>query len=58
MTKLGFLKTNDHFILNGKEYRVGHVIDNTNGYVVCIDVKTKKVKRAHIDVEVEEVSKV
>lgn len=55
MTNLGFLRTNDHFVLNGKEYKVGHVIDNTNGYVACTDIETKKVKRIYIDTEVEEV---
>ena len=55
MTTIGFLRHNDHFILDGKEYKVGHIIDNTNGYVACTDIETKKVKRIYIDTEVEEV---
>ena len=51
-TNLGFLKTGDFFYFNGVKYKVGHVISNTNSYVACTDVKTKKVKRFYIDLEV------
>ena len=49
---LGYLKTGEYFIYEGKEYRVGRLIENTNGYVACVD-KDKKVRRIHIDVLVE-----
>ena len=51
---LGYLKVGDYFIYDGKEYRVGILIGNTNGYVACVD-KDKKVRRIHIDVLVEKV---
>lgn len=49
---LGYLKTGEYFIYEGKEYRAGRLIENTNGYVACVD-KDKKVRRIHIDVLVE-----
>ena len=49
---LGYLKTGDYFIYEGKKYKVGILIENTNGYVACVD-KDKKVRRIHIDVLVE-----
>ena len=49
---LGYLKVGDYFIYDGKEYRVGRLIENTNSYVACVD-KDKKVRRIHIDVLVE-----
>ena len=51
---LGHLKTGEYFIYEGKEYRAGRLIENTNGYVACVD-KDKKVRRIHIDVLVEKV---
>ena len=51
---LGYLKVGDYFIYDGKEYRVGRLIENTNSYVACVD-KDKKVRRIHIDVLVEKV---
>lgn len=51
---LGYLKTGEYFIYEGKEYRAGRLIENTNGYVACVD-KDKKVRRIHIDVLVEKV---
>ena len=51
---LGHLKVGDYFIYDGKEYRVGRLIENTNSYVACVD-KDKKVRRIHIDVLVEKV---
>lgn len=53
-TTIGFLKHNDNFLLDGKEYKVRHLIDNTNGYVACTEVETKKVRRFYIDTEVEQ----
>ena len=49
---LGYLKVGDHFRPDGKEYRAGRLIENTNGYVACVN-KDKKVRRIHIDVLVE-----
>ena len=51
---LGYLKTGEYFIYEGKEYRAGRLIENTNGYVACVD-KDKKVRRIHIDILVEKV---
>ena len=51
---LGYLKAGDYFIYDGKEYKAGRLIENTNGYVACVD-KDKKVRRIHIDVLVEKV---
>ena len=51
---LGYLKTGEYFIYEGKEYKAGRLIENTNGYVACVD-KDKKVRRIHIDVLVEKV---
>ena len=48
---LGYLKTGEYFIYEGKEYRAGRLIENTNGYVACVD-KYKKVRRIHIDTQV------
>ena len=52
-TNIGFLKVGDFFYFNGIKYRVGHLIENTNGYVACVDVAAKKVKRFYIDTTVE-----
>ena len=49
---LGYLKAGDYFIYDGKEYKAGRVIENTNGYVACVD-KDKKVRRIYIDTLVE-----
>ena len=51
---LGYLKTGEYFIYEGKEYRAGRLIENTNGYVACVD-KDKKVSRLYIDTLVEKV---
>lgn len=53
ITQIGFLRTGDIFTFEGHKYKVGHVIDGTNGYVACTDIKTHKVKRLHIDLDVE-----
>ena len=52
-TTIGFLWFGDFFYFNGIKYRVGHLIENTNGYVACVDVSAKKVKRFHIDTTVK-----
>ena len=49
---LGYLKVGDYFICEGKKYKVGILIENTNGYVACVD-KDKKVRRIYIDALVE-----
>lgn len=55
-TTIGFLRYGDFFLLNGIKYKVGHLIENTNGYVACVDVNTKKVKRFYIDTTVEKIN--
>lgn len=55
MTTIGFLKKGEHFIFDGIEYKVGSLIDGTNGYVACVNVSTKKVTRFYIDTDVERV---
>lgn len=52
-TVIGFLCRGDVFMYEGKKYRVGRLIENTNGYVACVDVESKKVKRLYIDTDVE-----
>lgn len=54
-TTIGFLRLGDYFLFEGRKYRVGHLINNTNGYVACVDTETKKVKRLYIDTDVESV---
>jgi hypothetical protein len=56
-TSIGFLRRGDFFWFGGVKYRVGRLIENTNGYVACVNTVTKKVKRFYIDttVEIEEV---
>lgn len=52
-TTIGFLRRGDFFVFEGIKYRVGRLIENTNGYVACVDVESKKVKRFYIDTTVE-----
>ena len=52
-TTIGFIRHNDIFSFDGRKYKVGHVIDGTNGYVACTDIETHKIKRFHIDLDVE-----
>lgn len=52
---IGCLRAGDVFLLDGIKYKVGHLIEGTNGYVACVDVESRKVKRFYIDAEVEEV---
>lgn len=56
MTTIGFLRSGQYFMLNGRKYRVGHLIDGTNGYVACTDItdEKRKVTRFYIDTSVEE----
>ena len=54
---LGYLKIGEYFIYEGKEYRAGRLIENTNCYVACVD-KDKKVRRIHIDVLVEKAGEI
>lgn len=57
MTTIGFLRVGQYFMLDGRKYRVGHLIDGTNGYVACTDItdEKRKVKRFYIDTSVEEI---
>lgn len=52
-TTIGFLRKGDLFSFDGVTYKVGHLIEGTNGYVACTDMTTKKVKRFYIDTSVE-----
>lgn len=57
MTTLGFLSTGQYFLLDGRKYRVGRLIEDTNGYVACTDITDddrRFVKRFHIDTQVEQ----
>lgn len=57
MTTIGYLKVGDFFLLDGRKYKVGHLIEGTNSYVACVDMESKKVKRFYIDTTVEERNK-
>ena len=52
-TQIGWLKHGDIFTFEGNKYKVGHVIDGTNGCVACTNIETKKVERLYIDLDVE-----
>lgn len=52
-TRIGFLCKGDIFIFEGKKYQVIKLIENSNGYVSCLDVESKKSTRLHLDVDVE-----
>ncbi len=52
-TTIGWLKHGDIFVFQGRKYKVGHVIDRTNGYVSCTDVENHKVRILYIDLDVE-----
>ena len=52
--QLRFKRSGEFFKYNGKIYRIGHLISNTNGYVACVDIITHKTTRFHLDLEVEE----
>lgn len=53
MTTIGHLRIGDLFLFEEKIYKVGRLIEGTNGYVACVDVETKKVKRFYIDTTVK-----
>ena len=53
ITQIGFLRTGDIFTYKGHKYKTGHVINDTDGYVACMDIDTHRVKRLHIDLDVE-----
>lgn len=55
-TVIGFLRKGDFFMFEGKKYRVGSLIEGTNGYVACVDAESHKVKRFYIDTDVEGVT--
>lgn len=58
MTTIGFLTRGQYFMLDGRKYKVGHLVDGTNSYVACTDVTNdskKVVRRFYIDTTVEEV---
>lgn len=56
-TTIGFLRRGDFFLFEGVRYKVGRLIEGTNGYVNCVDTVSKKVKRLYIDTTVEAVKK-
>lgn len=55
MTTIGMLRSGNYFMLGGRKYRIGHLIEGTNGYVACTDITDEKrvVTRFHIDTTVE-----
>lgn len=58
MTTIGFLRTGQYFELDGRKYRVGHLIKGTNSYVACTDIAEKKriVRRFYIDTKVKQIN--
>lgn len=52
-TNIGSLKHGDVFQYKCEMYRAGHVIENTDGYVSCTNIKTRKVESIYINTEVE-----
>ena len=54
-TTIGLLKRGDLFKFDNSVYRVGNLIEGTNGYVACVDIYTHKTTRLYIDTTVEEV---
>lgn len=55
-TRLGFLKRGDYFVFEGIKYKVIKLLENTNGYVACLDEENKKIKKLHIDIDIEVIS--
>jgi len=53
-TTIGFMHTGEIFEFNGRQYKIGHLIENTNGYVACTDIHTKKTTRLYIDTLVDD----
>lgn len=56
-TSIGLLRLGDLFMFNGRVYKVGNLIEGTNGYVACVDIHTHKTTRLYIDTTVDEVKK-
>lgn len=58
MTTIGFLRKGQYFFLDGRKYRVGRLVNGTNGYVACTDITDSKrvVRRLYIDTKVEEIN--
>ena len=58
-TTIGLLRVGQYFMLDGREYRVGHLINGTNGYVACTDItdEKRKVTRFYIDTTVEKITR-
>lgn len=58
-TTIGLLRVGQYFMLDGREYRVGHLIKGTNGYVACTDItdEKRKVTRFYIDTTVEKITR-
>lgn len=56
MTTIGMLRSGSYFMLEGRKYRIGHLIEGTNGYVACTDItdEKRKVTRFYIDTSVEQ----
>jgi len=52
MKSIGLLCRGDLFEFQGNVYKVGSLIENTNGYVACVDIHTHKVHRFYIDTSV------
>lgn len=52
---IGCLNFGDLFEYTGSIYRVGSLIKNTNGYVACTNIHTRRVARFYIDTTVEDI---
>lgn len=53
-TTIGLLKRGDLFRFENSVYRVGKLIEGTNGYVACVDIHTHKTTRLYLDTTVED----
>ena len=53
-TSIGCLDLGELFMFNGNIYRVGKFIENTNGYVACVNIHTHKTTRLYFDTTVED----
>lgn len=53
--ELGFLKVGDLFEFDGKTYECGHA--DGRGYVYCTNIKTYKVTRLYIGIDVKKVER-
>lgn len=52
-TTIGNLIKGEYFLFEDTVYKVGHVVNNTSGYVACTDTMDRHTKRLSIDLEVE-----